>query len=126
MKNIVLIIDSLVTGGAETTNARLASMFIEAGYNVHIIVLKNTQEIELHPKIVVHTLNFKKSKLLFNNYYFAKKLKDKLYSIKEKNLILGSLGLSHKLMNHIDSYFNFYYVLHGTTTKAKLETKKRY
>lgn len=124
MKKIVLIIDSLVTGGAETTNIRLADMFIEAGYGVHIISIKKKQELEINKKAIFHTLDYKKRQKIFNNNHFSKKLCQILQSIENKKLILGSLGLSHKLMNIIDKKFNFYYVLHGTTTKAKLDTKK--
>ncbi|WP_323593415.1 glycosyltransferase [Aliarcobacter butzleri] len=124
MGNIVLIIDSLVKAGAETTNIRLSSMFIKAGYSVHIISLKNEVQIQIPSKVIFHTLNYKKNKLLFNDKLFSKKLKNLLDNIPDKKLILGSLGLSHKLMNFINDKFNFYYVLHGNTTEAKLNTKK--
>ncbi len=124
MESIVLIIDSLITGGAETTNIRLADMFLEAGFDVHIISIKDNKELHISKNIKVDTLAYKKRKKLFNNKYYSKLLENKLNQIKNKKLILGSLGLSHKLMNIIDKKFNFYYVLHGTTTKAKLDTKK--
>ena len=123
MNNIVLIIDSLVKAGAEITNVRLANMFIKAGYSVHIISLKNEIKIELSEQINFHTLYYKKSKLPFNDNLFAKKLGELLNRIPNKKLILGSLGLSHKLMNYIDKKFNFYYVLHGNTTNAKMANK---
>jgi glycosyltransferase involved in cell wall biosynthesis len=124
MKNIVLIIDSLVKAGAEITNVRLSSMFIEAGYSIHLISVKNEIKIELPKEINLHTLSYKKSKLPFHDKFFAKKLEKLLKEIPNKQLILGSLGLSHKLMNYINEKFNFYYVLHGNTTEAKLSKKK--
>lgn len=124
MKTIVLIIDSLVNAGAETTNIRLAKMFHKDGYKVHLIVIKNKIEISIPQNIVIHNLNYKKTKRLFRDKYFSKILEKILNQIDDKKLILGSLGLSHKLMNYIDNKFIFHYVLHGNTTEAKLKNKK--
>jgi len=126
MKHIVLIIDSLVGGGAEQTNVRLAKMFIEHEYKVTIIVMRNVFEIHYDPKIKIICLNYKKSSYptYFTNLYFSKKLDISLKSLGSIDLIIGSLGLTHKLMNIIDSKHNFYYALHGATTKAKLDSKK--
>lgn len=124
MKNIVLIIDSLVKAGAEITNIRLAQMFIKANYSVHLISLKNEINIDIPKEINFCTLDYKKSKLPFHDRIVSKKLEKLLTKIPNKVLILGSLGLSHKLMNYIDKKFNFYYVLHGNTTEAKLSNKK--
>ncbi len=124
MQSIVLIIDSLVNAGAETTNIRLAKMFKDDGFIVHLISLKHKIEIDIPKDIVFHTISYKKDKRFFRNNFFAKKLKDILNSIENKRLILGSLGLSHELMNLIDKQFNFYYVLHGNTSEAKVNKKK--
>ncbi len=124
MKSIVLIIDSLVNAGAEITNIRLAKIFKEDGFNVHLISLKNKIEINIPKDIIFHTLDYKKNKLFFKDIYYTKKLNTILNTIKNKKLILGSLGLTHKLMNKIDKKFNFYYVLHGNTTEAKINKKK--
>ncbi len=127
MKNIVIIIDSLVGGGAETINAKLGKYFIDKRYKVHLIYIKNIIKIEIDERINLITLNYKKKKSILNNRYYANKLKDILLILekenKKLNLIIGSLGLSHKLMNIIDKEFNFYYTLHGTTTIAKLKNK---
>lgn len=127
MKNIVIIIDSLVGGGAETINAKLGKYFLEQNYKVHLIYIKDILKIEIDERINLITLNYEKKKSIFNNKYFANKLKDVLLRLKKENkkldLIIGNLGLSHKLMNIIDKEFNFYYTLHGTTTEAKLKNK---
>lgn len=127
MKNIVIIIDSLVGGGAETINAKLGKYFLEQNYKVHLIYIKDILKIEIDKRINLITLNYEKKKSIFNNKYFANKLKDVLLRLKKENkkldLIIGNLGLSHKLMNIIDKEFNFYYTLHGTTTEAKLKNK---
>ncbi len=124
MNSIVLIIDSLVNAGAENTNIRLAKMFQKSGYIVHLVILKDNIDLTIPSNIILHKLNYKKTKTLFRDKIFSKKLKDTLNSINNKKLILGSLGLSHKLMNFIDQEFIFYYVLHGNTTKAKLSKKR--
>ena len=124
MKNIVLMVDSLVGGGAEISNLRLANAFVKKGYNVHLIIMKDVIDFDINKKIIFYSLHYKKKYInIINNLYYAYKLKSILKNIEinfgEINLILGSLGLTHKLMNiiHSDKY---HYVLHGTTTKAKL------
>lgn len=124
MKSIVLIIDSLVNAGAETTNIRLAKMFKEDGFIVHLISLKNKIDIDIPKNIIFHTIDYKKNKIFFRDKYYAKKLNTLLSNMENKKLILGSLGLSHKLMNIIDNNFNFFYVLHGNTSEAKINKKK--
>lgn len=123
-KSIVLIIDSLVNAGAETTNIRLAEMFRDMGYIVHLIIIKNKIEINIPKNIFTHILEYKKDKFILRDIIYSNKLKKILNLINNKKLIIGSLGLSHKLMNKIDKDFNFYYALHGNTTKAKLDKKK--
>lgn len=127
MKNIVLIIDDLVVGGAQTTNIRLAEAFIEEGYNVHLITLKDIVEFNIDQNINLINLNYKKNyPSLVNNTIYACRLKSILSQIEKENgninLILGSLGLTHTLMNLIGNK-NFYYVLHGSTTISKLQNK---
>lgn len=126
MKHIVLIIDSLVGGGAEQTNVRLAKLFIDYGYKVTIVVIKNIFEVSYDSQVNIICLDYKKNKYptYFTNLYFSSKLNDSLKSLGSIDLIIGSLGLTHKLMNIIDTKYNLYYALHGTTTKAKLDSKK--
>jgi glycosyltransferase involved in cell wall biosynthesis len=127
MKNIVLIVDSLMGGGAERVNVSLAKMFIENGFNVYLIIIKDVIHIDVDSSINIIKLGYLKNEyLLFNDYFYSIKLKKALFDIEQKNghldLILGSLGLTHKLMNMIGDD-RFFYALHGTTTKAKLDTK---
>lgn len=125
MRSIVLIIDSLVNAGAEATNIRLAKIFKEDGFNVHLISLKNKIDIDIPEGIIFHTIDYKKNDFLFfKNRYYAKKLSTVLNTINNKKLILGSLGLSHRLMNIIDNKFSFYYVIHGNISEAKINKKK--
>jgi glycosyltransferase involved in cell wall biosynthesis len=124
MKTAVLIIDSLVTGGAEVVNVRLAKMFVQNGWQVHLVVLKNKIEIKVDKDIRLHTLHYKKRTKLLNDSYYAKQLDAELQKIKKIDLIIGSLGLSHKLMSLIDKRYDFYYAIHGTLSVAKLDTKK--
>ena len=128
MKNIVLVIDNLIVGGAQTTNIRLAEAFKEEGYNVHLITLKDTVEFAIDENINLINLKYKKNyPSLINNNIYANRLKSIIIRIEKENgnisLILGSLGLTHVLMNIIGNK-NFYYVLHGSTTISKLENKK--
>ena len=121
------MIDSLIGGGAETTNLRLANVFLEKGYNVHLILMRNTIDFEIDKRINLVFLDFKKNKIsLLNEISYAKKLNKLLLEIEKKygsiNLKLGSLGLTHKLMNIINDD-SFYYVLHGSTTKAKINQR---
>lgn len=127
MKNIVLIVDSLVGGGAEKVNIRLAEML---GNNniVTVIILKNIIDIPTN-NVTIETLNYKKKKKkIFNTLYFSNKLKEKLKEIenihnKKIDFVIGSLGLTHKLMNKINQN-NFYYAVHSTLSNSKLDTKK--
>ncbi|PHR70386.1 MAG: hypothetical protein COA66_12435 [Arcobacter sp.] len=128
MKTVVLIIDSLIGAGAETTNIRLAEAFLKNSFNVYLITIKDIIEVTVDDQIKLFTLSYEKNTRLFNDMHFSKLLDKKLEAIKNKentiDLILGSLGLSHKLMNRINNKYNFYYVLHGTTCHAKLSSKK--
>lgn len=126
MKHIVLIIDSLVGGGAEQTNLRLADMFIKNGFKVTVISLKNIIKIPYNKDINLIILDYKKDNFISYIRYlkYSQKLNTTLLKLGRVNLIIGSLGLSHKLMNKIDTKHNFYYALHGSTTEAKLKSKK--
>lgn len=125
MKHVVLIIDSLVGAGAEKTNIRLAELFISKGINVTLIVIKNIFELKYNNKINTVCLNYKKNKVpsKLRDLYYAKKLSKVLNTLNKPSLIIGSLGLTHKLMNIIDKKHNFFYALHGSTTIAKLKNK---
>lgn len=125
MKHIVLIIDSLIGGGAEQTNLRLADMFIKNGFKVTVISLKNIIEIPYNKDMNLIVLDYKKDNFISYIRYlkYSQKLHTTLLKLGKVNLIIGSLGLSHKLMNIIDTKHNFYYALHGTTTRAKLDSK---
>jgi glycosyltransferase involved in cell wall biosynthesis len=126
MKRIVLLIDSLIGGGAETTNLRLAKIFLDNDYAVTVIIMKNIIEIDYDKRIELICLNYTKKKLssLFQNYFYAYKLHKVLSQRNNTDLIIGSLGLTHKLMHIIEHKHTFYYALHGATTKAKLDSKK--
>lgn len=125
MKNIVLIIDSLVGGGAEKTNLNLAEIFINNGFNVTIIIIKNKIEYKIDNRINLISLNYAKNSMpkFLRNYYYAKKLDNILSKISNTSLIIGSLSLSNSLMNLINNKYNFYYSLHSTMTIAKFENK---
>lgn len=126
MKHIVLLIDSLVGGGAETTNVRLAKIFIEKGFNVTLIIMRNIIEIEYDKRLNIISLNYKKNKLpnFIRNYLYAQKLHKILHSLQKIDLMVGSLGLTHELIHIIEKKYKFYYAIHGTTTLAKLKNKK--
>lgn len=126
-KNIILIVDSLMGGGAERVNVSLAKMFIENCFNVHLVIIKDVIHIDVDVSINIIKLGYvKNSYLAFNDYFYSLKLKRILFDIEERSgkadLIIGSLGLTHRLMNFIGDD-RFFYALHGTTTKAKLDTK---
>jgi len=128
MKNVVLVIDSLIGGGAENMNVRLAELFTEKQYTVHLIILKNIINFEIDKKVHVSILHYEKKYFsIINKLVYANKLKNTLKEIEQKNgkidFVLGSLGLAHDLMNKINVE-NFYYVLHGVTTIPKLGKKK--
>ncbi|MFX4284759.1 glycosyltransferase [Aliarcobacter butzleri] len=123
--NIVLIIDSLAGGGAEKINLRLAEMFIEKDFNVTIIIIKNIIEHKINENIKIISLNYKKNGLpkIIRDFFYSHKLNQILNSIPNKKLIIGSLALSNKLMNCIDSKHKFHYALHNTMTIAKFGQK---
>jgi glycosyltransferase involved in cell wall biosynthesis len=125
MKNIVLIIDSLVGGGAERINLRLAEMFIEKNYNVTIIIIKNCIQYNVRKDIKILSLDYKKYGLpkTLRDFFYAQKLNKYLNSIPNKELIIGSLSLSNKLMHIIENKHTFYYALHSITTVAKFGNK---
>lgn len=129
MKIIVLVIDSLDGGGAEIANIKLAEAFSEQGYLVHLIMLKNILKFDLDKKINLITLNYEKKYLsLFRDMIYANKLVNILKNIEKEygkiNLILGSLGLTHNLLNRMGNCGNIYYIMHGSTTVSKLNSKK--
>ena len=128
MKNIVLIIDNLVVGGAQTTNLGLAEAFLEKGYNVTLIVLKSLIDLDVNPAINLIELKYEKKYFsLLNRYIYANKLKNILDSIKEENgeinLILASLGLSHNLASMINTH-KIHYVMHSSVKISQIDTKK--
>ncbi|NOQ32286.1 MAG: glycosyltransferase [Helicobacteraceae bacterium] len=111
-KNIVLIIDSLAGGGAERSNIKIATMLVEQGYNVSVILIKNIIEFDFDKRINIIQLNYKRAMLSsVNNKKYASKLKIAIKTVEDKfgkiNFIAGSLGLTHKLMNlaNIDGYY---------------------
>ena len=128
MKNIVLIIDSLIGGGAENMNVRLAELFVEKKYTVHLITLKNIINFDINTKVNLVTLNYEKKYFsVVNKLIYAKKLENELENIQVNygviDFVLGSLGLAHDLMDKINKK-NFFYVLHGVTTIPKLSNKR--
>lgn len=123
--NIVLIIDSLVGGGAEKVNLRLAEMFIKKNYNVTIITIKNIIDYKINKGIKIISLNYKKYGIpkIIRDFFYAYKLNKILNTIPNKKLIIGSLALTNKLMNIIDNKHKLYYTLHNTMTIAKFGNK---
>lgn len=124
MSNIVLIIDDLLGGGAQRSTIKIATAFVDEGYNVTLIVLKNIVEFDVDERINLKQLNFKKGFISILAYYkFTSKLKKILNDIESKSghicFLAGSLGLTHKLMN-MASLEDAYYMLRGTTSNAKI------
>lgn len=87
MKQIVLLNDSLIGGGAEKITLTLAKGFQKRGFNVHIILIKNIIDYDIENDINIHTLS--ENGIIFKNKFLnkialAKRLKEKVKEI-EKN-----------------------------------------
>ena len=123
MKNIVLMIDELLGGGAQRSTIKIATAFLDIGYNAHIIMMTNIIDFEIDSRLNIHCLNFKKGMFSSLSYIkYAKKLKKLLLKINKEapiSFMAGSLGLTHKLMDKA-KLDDAYYMLRGTTSNAKI------
>lgn len=123
MKNIVLMIDELLGGGAQRSTIKIATAFLNIGYDAHIIMMTNIIDFEIDSRLNIHCLNFEKGIVSSLSYIkYAKKLKRLLLKIDKESSIsfmAGSLGLTHKLMDKA-KLDDAYYMLRGTTSNAKI------
>lgn len=124
MKNVVLIIDNLLGGGAQRSTIKIATMFVDDGCRVSIVVLNSVVDFEVDSRINLEFLNFEKGFIsVLSHIKYAKKLKKLLQDIEKRdgkiNFLAGSLGLTHKLMD-LASLSDAYYMLRGSTSHAKL------
>lgn len=126
-KVIVQIIDELSGGGAQRSTLKIAKGFSQRGHKVHLISIydvKPDYPMEFNKKY--YSLGYTKKKL-FKNFIYAYTLKALLSKIKEEegsiDLILGNLGLSHKLMSMI-GLDEAYYTIRNTLSTSKLDVRR--
>lgn len=126
-KVIVQIIDELSGGGAQRSTLKIAKGLSTLGHNVHLVSvydLKPDYPIDFLKNY--YTLGYKKKKL-FKNIIYSKKLKKLLSEIEKEegniDLILGNLGLSHKLMSLI-GLDQAFYTIRNTLSTSKLDVRK--
>lgn len=120
MKKIVLLIDTLIGGGAEKIVLNFAKTSANLGHQVHIILVKNIIEHELENNYQVHYLSedgkLHKNKFI-NKYKLVTALKNKIKEIenidnKKVDLIISNaedmdyLGKKAKLNNFYIRYRN--------------------
>jgi len=125
-KIIIQIIDEFSGGGAQRSTLKIAKGFAEKGHNVHLISIYDKEpEYPMDFKNKYYTLGYEKNKL-FKNLFYSKKLKKLLLSIERKNgkinLILGNLGLAHKLMA-LAKLNDAYYTIRNTLSTSKLDVR---
>jgi glycosyltransferase involved in cell wall biosynthesis len=125
-KIIVQIIDEFSGGGAQRSTLKIAKGFSDKNHKVHLISIydmKPDYNIDFEHKY--YTVGYDK-KSLFKNFKYSKKLKKILAEIAFENgkidLILGNLGLSHKLMSMI-GLDEAYYTIRNTLSTSKLDVR---
>ena len=125
MKNILIVIDSLGTGGAEKVMFALSQGFVKRGYKIDLIICDNSIKIDIPDYIKLHILDFKKS--IFHYFRYRLKLKNMIKNIEKQNarefdLILVNLFKSIKLMRKI-KHKNTYHILHNAQSQY-IQNKK--
>lgn len=126
-KVIIQIIDDLDGGGAQRSTIKIAKGFSDRGHHVHLVSIYNRKPAyPMNFQKTLHTLDYRKKKV-FKDRYYAKKLKRLLASIEKEegkiDLILGNLGLSHKLMS-IAGMTEAYYTIRNTLSTSKLDIRR--
>lgn len=138
MKQIILLNDSLIGGGAEKITLTLAKGFKQKGFNVHIILIKSIIDYDIEDKINIHTLS--ENGILFKNKFLnkivlAKKLKEKVKEIEKNGKIemfisnaedMDLLSKKAKLKNCIIRYRNSMYQYYLKKFSNKKGIKKLY
>lgn len=128
MKNILIVNDSLVHGGAEKAALSLANSFIGYGYNVDLIACIDEIHFDIPKNVTLHKLDFKKSFLDYTRY--SLKLR-KLIKAIEKNrnmkfdLILVNLQKATKLMRFYKKSHVFH-IIHSTLSQSAFKNKNRF
>lgn len=121
-QHILMVIDSLARGGAERVTLSLASLFIERGYKVDIIMIYDYINYEIPEGVNVHTLAYEK-KILQNFRYHRKLLKTinslRQYYETDFDLILVHLLKASRLMKGY-VHQHLYYVIHNAMSKEML------
>ena len=124
-KKIIQIIDEVSGGGAQRSTLKIAKGFVDKGHTVHLISIYDlTPDYDIDSRIHYYALGYKKGQL-FKNLIYARKLKKLIHEIERSgkvNLILGNLGLTHKLMSLIN-LAQAYYTIRNTLSTSKLDTR---
>ena len=108
MKNILIVNDSLVHGGAEKAALSLANSFIEYGYNVDLIACIDEIHFDIPKNVTLHKLDFKKSFLDYTRY--SLKLRKLIKAIKKnRNIVVTffSKKISFAFLEKESLFFSF-------------------
>ena len=100
--NILIVIDSLGTGGAERCVQDLSAQFVKDGHLVVVLVIRDHIEMQIDHRVVVDVLGFIRYRGLPNYLVNAIRLRKRVSRLEHEfgkfGLILSNLTLSNRLM----------------------------
>lgn len=133
-KNICLVIDTLVGGGAERVVLVLATTLAHLGHQVHIISLENKIGFDIkNAKFKVHFAEQKKHPIRFIRHFriaqMSKNLKNKITEIGiDFDFVIANLGKS-EVVCKTAKLPNLYFCIHGSISmeiSSKYENTNKY
>lgn len=124
MKHLLMVIDSLLIGGAERITLTLAELFVKEGITVDIVTVYDYAGYEIPKGVRLHTIGYKKR--WFQNYLYTKRLQEKILELEAiqqspYDLILVHLLKSARLMQGF-KHKHLYFILHSTMSQESLST----
>ena len=125
--NILIVIDSLGTGGAERCVQALSAEFVNNGHRVVVLVVRDHIEMQLDERVVVEVLGFVNHRGAPKYLLNAARLKSRVSRLERAygkfGLILSNLTVSNRLMS-LAQIANAYYCIHENLSMSNLAKRR--
>ncbi len=128
MKKIAIIADSLKGGGIEQVAITLSQGFKSKGFEVHIILFKNSYDQSVFKGYKLHILSEdgKVTKLSWlRPYFFSNKMKE-IVKVNKFDLVLSNLAdFAGMKAVKLAKFDNLYTIIHNTQSKRRFKRHKK-